>query len=197
MDIQSCSLFLRNLHPVYLIMERALRRASAAPGVRHVYRPEVFRADAIALDLEFLAGPGWTHSIPLLVESREYGFRIAQVAETNAALLVAHAYVRYLGDLNGGRALGRLIEQSLSLSSGSLAFYRFPAIQDGSCYIGSYRDALCRAAEEIGDSRPVLDEAAEAFRLNIALSECILRTWESSTSPARTGYDCLADDMLS
>jgi heme oxygenase (biliverdin-producing, ferredoxin) len=47
---------------------------------------------------------------------RAYRDRVAELAGRAPLLLAAHAYVRYLGDLSGGRMLGRAMRRSLGVS---------------------------------------------------------------------------------
>jgi heme oxygenase len=41
--------------------------------------------------------------------------RLQEISETNPALLVAHAYVRYMGDLSGGQSLRHIVRSALDL----------------------------------------------------------------------------------
>ena len=64
--------------------------------------------------------------------------------------LVAHNYARYLGDLSGGQAVGKILDRTFDLSGARLAFYEFPMRPKP--YKDSYRaklDALSLDAEEI------------------------------------------------
>ena len=45
--------------------------------------------------------------------------QLSQTEFTQPALLAAHAYVRYLGDLAGGQALGRIARQAYALPDGA------------------------------------------------------------------------------
>ncbi len=170
-DRAAYALFLRNLLPAYEAMEGALERFAASPATRAVVRPEVFRARAIRSDLDALSGPGWEASLAVVPGAAAYAGRIAAIAPGDEALLVAHAYVRYLGDLNGGQILKRVIGRALGLGSDSLAFYDFPRIADLAAFKRLYRAAFDEAGSLLGTIDPLLDEAEAAFRFNIELSE--------------------------
>jgi len=169
------ALYLRNLLPAYRALEDGLERHRATPGVRAIVHPPLFRAGALARDLVTLAGDGWARRLPLLAPGERYGQRIAAAAAPHAgAGLVAHAYVRYLGDLGGGRILRRLLARSLGLAPEALSFYDFPDIADREAFKSAFRGDLDRAELELEHPEAVIEEAIAAFRLNVEVSEAVL-----------------------
>lgn len=170
---QSYALFLRNLLPAYAQMEAALQQHRRTPGLCHIARPEVHRAAAIEADLRSLSGTDWRETLPLLATAKDYAERVGVAAEGDGTRLLGHAYVRYLGDLNGGRIIRSCLIRSLKLSPESLAFYSFADIDDVEGFKTDYRAGFDRAGSEIGDIASVVDEAVIAFRLNIELSEAV------------------------
>lgn len=167
------ALFLRNLLPAYRQLETALDRHRQTPGVRLIIRPEIDRAPAIEADLAALYGPRWEQSLPLLTASVAYADRIGVVDRGDASRLIGHAYVRYLGDLNGGRIIRRCLMRSPGLSPEALAFYDFPEIGDMERFKIVYRHGFDRTVAEIADSEGVIDEAIRAFGFNIALADAV------------------------
>jgi heme oxygenase (biliverdin-producing, ferredoxin) len=165
------ALLLRNLLPAYRALEAGLARHRDTPGVGGLLAPGLARAPAIESDLAALAGPEWPERLVLLEPGRRYGERVAAAAEGGGARLVAHAYVRYLGDLNGGQLVRRLLAESLGLDERVLAFYAFPAIPDLPAFRAAYRRAVDLAV--VGERELVVEEALAAFRLNIELSEAV------------------------
>jgi len=164
------ALLLRNLLPAYQELERGLERHRNQPGVRVVAQPALYRSAALASDLDRLCGPAWNLSLPLLHAGTRYANRIATAAETDGARLIAHAYARYLGDLNGGQIMMRLLARSLGLGPECLAFYAFPGIDDLGRHAGAYRAAFDQAGPELSGVHEVVEEAALAFELNIEVS---------------------------
>jgi heme oxygenase len=158
-------LLLRNLEPVYTAMERRVGAAGDGP-LRELTRPALYRAAALARDLQHLAGGRWRDELPLLATGAAYARRVEEVS---VAGLAAHAYVRYLGDLSGGRILRRMLRESLGLDAEGLGFYEFPAIPDVPRFIADYRAALDRLAIPL-DGAEIVAEACYAFECNIALS---------------------------
>lgn len=167
------ALLLRNLVPAYREMETGLERLRHAPGVRVAADPALYRARALESDLAALAGPAWCRALPLLPDGARYAARVAAAAEGDGTRLIGHAYARYLGDLSGGQILRRLLARSLGLGPGSLRFYDFPAIADPEAFKAGCRAGLDRAALEIDDMDAVVEEAAVAFELNIAVSKAV------------------------
>ena len=80
---------------------------------------------------------------------------------------MAHHYTRYLGDLSGGQAIGRILNRTFELAGAGLAFYHFPVRPKP--YKDAYRarlDALDLADDAIDRA---VDEVRVAFSLNQAL----------------------------
>lgn len=160
-------LFLRNLVPAYAALEEALAAAPApAGGVRFA---EVERSAALAADLAGLAGQGW-RGLPVLPAAQAYAARIRDVGARDPERLIAHAYVRYFGDLNGGQILRRMIGETLALPAEALAFYDFPDIGDMPAFQADFRAAYERALGAVQDPEAVLAEAEMAFEFNISVS---------------------------
>ena len=173
--LTSYALLLASLAPVYLEMERLLAARVDDPSLRRLVDPAVLRHDALTRDLGALLGANWRDQLAPPDESARYVDHVKAAAEGDGARLIAHAYVRYLGDLNGGQALARLLARSLGLPKSALSFYEFPLIEDLPSFREQYRAAIDQAGREIQDPDAVVEEAAIAFQLNIDLSEAVLR----------------------
>lgn len=173
-DRHAYALLLRNLLPAYDEIERGLECHRTSPGLREIALPAVYRSAALASDLGALCGQAWQCTLPRLPSADRYASQIAAAAEGDGGRLIAHAYVRYLGDLSGGQVLRRLLSQSLSLEPRQLAFYEFADIANLDEFKLTYRHALDLAALAVGDIESILAEAEAAFRLNIELSCAIL-----------------------
>jgi heme oxygenase len=164
-----CAL-LRNLHEIYRLLEDALRRNASLPQLAPVVLPALFRAEALGEDLGALHGPGWPH-LPLVPATQAYAARLRDVERDAAALLLAHAYVRYLGDLSGGQIVRRIVGASLGLADGAgLRFYDFgdgPRRQRLADDLRRGIDSACAPAA----LEPLVAEAQLAFRLHARLFE--------------------------
>lgn len=166
-------LYLRNLHPVYSGIEAELERRRGSADVGLIAQPALYRSRALCADLDSLYGANWRDALPVLPATRRYTERIAAVAGSDRVRLVAHAYVRYLGDLSGGRILKRLLNQKIGLKSSDLAFYEFPDIADLENFKSNYLACIAGIMSDAAASCSILDEAEAAFALNIDLSEAV------------------------
>ena len=93
---------------------------------------------------------------------------ILQIGKENPALLVAHAYTRYLGDLSGGQVLGKITQKSLGLSSNEgLAFFSFPGVTSPNRFKQLYRSRMNTIELTEEERAEVLEEAVSAFEFNI------------------------------
>jgi len=161
------ALFLLNLLPAYRELEAALELGRADPCLARLARPALYRAAAIERDLLVLVGARerWPAMLPA---GAAYGERVAR---STGPGLIAHAYVRYLGDLNGGRILARLLARAPGLEAEALGFYDYPKIEDGGLFRQTYRAAIDTAVLSPEDEQAVLDESCAAFELNIRISQ--------------------------
>lgn len=166
------ALYLRNLVPVYGALEAGLRAGGAEPYLAPFREPGLARLPSLTADLAAASGAEWATELPILPEARRYALAI----ETSDDIaLAAHAYTRYLGDLNGGRILRGLLSRSLGLPDRALAFYAFPDLADVETTKQSVRrgfdrlDVRGRAADDL------IDAARRAFRFNIDLSCAVAR----------------------
>ena len=164
-------LYLRNLLPAYREMEQALQRHRSLPGLGYMAQSPLHRVARIEADLDRLAGRSWPSALPLLSAGQCYAERIRWVGAEDAELLYAHAYTRYLGDLYGGQTLRRHLIRRFGSHFLATAFTEFPAIEEIRGFAAGFGAALDEAGRHIADSSRVIEEAAVAFRLNIALSE--------------------------
>lgn len=158
--------YLLRFRAVYEALETALRSRLDDPLVAAMYDPALERLATIDADLDHWS-PGGPRTIdtPAVAAYRE---RVAAATEWGG-LLVAHHYTRYLGDLSGGQAIGRILERTYELDGAGIAFYDFTEIPKPKVYKDGYRarlDGLELSADEKGR---VVDEVKVAFHLNQAV----------------------------
>lgn len=165
-DVPSYRGLLERLYPVYREMEYLIREGSAHPAVAPLNRPEVYRTDALAKDIQFFGG-NVRSVFKLSPATRRYVRRLREIYEHEPALIAAHAYTRYLGDLSGGLILGKMLRKSLRLGAGEGdAFYRFSEINDVSAYKDEYKAMLDRLPLGSASHAEMVDEAQLAFGYN-------------------------------
>lgn len=177
---------LRNLHAIYVELETALTRHADDALVAPIFALALFRSGPLARDLNTLYGPSWEHAIPLQPACQLYVDRLRQLEKTRPALLVAHAYVRYLGDLSGGQLLKRIVAKSFRLAPGEgIAFYVFGNLDQTLAMTRAFRAGL----EHIGlgeeDTHSVVTEARQAFELHGSLFTQLAAAGSVAGAPAR------------
>jgi heme oxygenase (biliverdin-producing, ferredoxin) len=158
--------YLLRLRAVYEVMEATGRALADDPVVAAVHDPGLERLAAIDADLDHWA-PGAVRGVDSPATAA-YVARLAASA-TWGGLFVAHHYTRYLGDLSGGQAIGRILDREFGLGGRGIAFYDFPAVPKPKPYKDAYRARLDALAASPEDKGRVVAEVQEAFRLNRGL----------------------------
>jgi heme oxygenase len=161
---------LANLYLVYSTLETELQRHADHPIVGKMYFPEINRQANLEQDLAFHYGDDWRSQIVPLKAGQVYVDRILEVSNTDPALLIAHAYTRYMGDLSGGQALKNIIRSALNLPSDrGINFYEFeqlPTIDAKKEFKEKYRHALDSLVVDKDTILRIVEEANNAFGLN-------------------------------
>lgn len=152
--------YLLRLRMVYAALEEAVRAHHDNAVVASVYDPALERLSALDADLDF-----WTNgAVPDGVDSPAARAYCDRIAAATASDLLAHHYTRYLGDLSGGQAIGRLLDRTFGLDGAGLSFYQFPVRPK------PYKDGYRARLDELGlgpdEVDRVVDEVKLAFRLN-------------------------------
>ncbi len=170
LSLAAYCMLLRNLHAIYLALEAALVRHAADAALAAVCIPALFRSAALARDLTDLYGATWARTVVLQDATRLYVARLRQLQETDPALLVAHAYVRYLGDLSGGQLLKRIVVKNLQMPTGSgTAFYDFGDADATQVLIHEFRAGLEDIPAHEARIDAIVAEAKRAFELHRTL----------------------------
>ncbi|KAG8989454.1 hypothetical protein FRB90_002237, partial [Tulasnella sp. 427] len=133
--------FLFILWHLYDTLETALDTHSSHPAISPIYNPTILRrTDALSADIAFFLGttssdptvwqkdPLYTSFLPFPAPVQVYLSRISSIAAspTEVHRLVAHAYVRYLGDLSGGQFIKRIVAKAYNLEDGEgTSFFDF------------------------------------------------------------------------
>ncbi len=187
LDRAAYCLFLRNLQAIYAALEDAMVRHAAQTLVAPVFMPALFRRAALEQDLDALYGPSWACALPLQPACHAYIKRLQAVHAGNALLLVAHAYVRYLGDLSGGQILKRIVADSLQLTGGvGTAFYDFGDARQTAALTCAFRAGLGQLTNDQTHVNRIVAEALDAFELHRELFEQLDQS-RHLPSPPSTG----------
>lgn len=159
--------YLLRLRAVYATMEEVMAEHLDDPAVAAVHDTALERLAAIDADLDH-----WCSDSTRTVDSpaaAAYSARLREAAAAWSTLLVAHHYTRYLGDLSGGQAIGRILDRTFELGGKGVAFYDFPEIEKPKIYKDGYRARLDALDLSTEDKVRVVEEVQAAFRLNQAV----------------------------
>ncbi|HIK54203.1 MAG TPA: heme oxygenase (biliverdin-producing) [Synechococcales cyanobacterium M55_K2018_004] len=161
---------LANLYLVYTTLEAEMQRHADHPIVGPMVFPEVFRTANLERDLEFYYGEDWREQIVPLPAGQVYVNRLCEISNTDPALLVAHSYTRYMGDLSGGQALKNIVRSALSLppdqGTGLHDFEQLPTVEAKREFKEKYRRALNSLPVDEATIQRIVAEANYAFQLN-------------------------------
>ena len=174
--------YLLRLRTVYASIEMVGSAHAADPCVAEVLDPSLERLNALDADLAF-----WSPDLPTAVDSPatdSYAVRV-HASAVWGGLFIAHHYTRYLGDLSGGQAIGRILSREFDLpdNGAGVAFYAFPQIPKPKPYKDAYRARLDGLRLGTAAKGRIVDEVKRAFRLNQAL---LAELDETVTACART-----------
>ena len=158
--------YLLRLRTVYAAMESVGRQHLDDPFVAAVHHVDLERLAAIDADLDH-----WAPGGPREVDSPAADAYAARLRASSAwgGLYAAHHYTRYLGDLSGGQAIGRVLDREFDLEGRGIAFYSFTEFPKPKPYKDGYRARLDALGTDPAETARVVDEVKVAFNLNQAL----------------------------
>ncbi|KAG2362940.1 hypothetical protein BDR07DRAFT_1405540 [Suillus spraguei] len=173
LDKEEYVYFLMMMWHVYTELERGLEKHASYPTLQPTYNPALLsRTPSLSQDISYLLGvpeAAWqthpSHSSLMTSPPKcftEYTTRLRELSESaDPTCLLAHAYVRYLGDMSGGQFIGRRIAKAydLDMDQGDGEWYR-----DG-MNAGIGDDTTLKAA--------VLEEANMAFKMNASIFDLL------------------------
>ncbi|HIK46089.1 MAG TPA: heme oxygenase (biliverdin-producing) [Leptolyngbyaceae cyanobacterium M65_K2018_010] len=159
-----------DLYFLYSTLEAEMLRHQDHPVVGPMVFPELFRTQKLEEDLAFYYGDNWRQDIAATPAGEHYVSRIREASRSNPALLVAHAYVRYMGDLSGGQGLRHIARSALNLppdqGTGLHEFDQLPTVEAKRDFKVKYREALNALPVDETLIQQMVDEANLAFALN-------------------------------
>ena len=160
--------YLQRLRSVYAALESTAQALTDDPIAGAVIDPVLDRLSALDADLAFWAPDG---AAPVdSPAARSYADRIVGESAAFSGAFVAHHYTRYLGDLSGGQAIGRILDRTFDLDGAGIAFYAFDIDK-----VKPYKDRYRQRLDEVGarltatQRTRVVDEVRRAFDCNQAL----------------------------
>ena len=156
-------------HEIYKAIEEGFER-NTDPTLAPFMIPGLARLRSLESDLVFLAGEDWVGKLPILPATAAYSSHIRQLGVDWPRGLLAHHYIRYLGDLSGGQLIRRVVRRVYRFEDerGSM-FYEFPEIQSAKEFKARYRELLDGLPWSEDEKERLIQEVALAFRFHAAI----------------------------
>lgn len=168
LDLAGYARLLAALHAVYTALEEELEAHADDAVLAHLRNPGFARRGALESDLAVLTRLGVAPAT-VAPDAAAYAEHLHQLGRKQPALLLAHAWLRYLGDLNGGRVLERIVRDKLGVPSDAMAFYHFPSLADPMAAAVAWRVALDSAPVSAELQLALVAEARAGFTRHIEL----------------------------
>jgi len=150
---------------VYVAVWRPGRGVAQTSSAGAVADPRLERRFALEADLAALVGGDWREKIRILPATASYVARLEEVSGS-AVEVVAHHYVRYLGDVSGGQVIAARLGTLYDIEPDALNFYDFSAIGKIPPYRKGYRERLDSLMLTEEQRESLLSEAQRAFAFN-------------------------------
>ena len=155
---------------IYTALENIARRGRATnDAVASITDARLDRLPSLEADLAAMIGPNWREEITALPATTRYVAELEAISPDDAPAIIAHHYVRYLGDIAGGQVIARMLEGHYGLAAEELTFYDFSAIGKIPPFRKNYKDALDTLPFSDTERASLLAHAQNAFCLNSAV----------------------------
>ncbi|QGU06105.1 Heme oxygenase [Corynebacterium occultum] len=152
---------------IYSALEQGVRAVSQRPFMSLITDVRLERLESLEHDLVELLGASWRDELQAYPGTVEYVHRLNRLAAAEDDLgLIAHHYVRYLGDLAGGQVIARILNRSYGIGEQGLSFYDFSGIGKIKPYRDDYRSRLDALELNGRQVAHLIAEANRAFALN-------------------------------
>lgn len=165
-DKKSYGEYIYNLYYVYKAIEEGLEENSNNEIVKSFAIPEVYRAESIMKDFQYLLG----EKIEPLMSTKCFVNRIKEISKNNPELLIAHAYTRYLADLFGGRVIYGIVKNKYKIDDAGLNYYIFDKIENLRTFVMNYHNKLNLMKLSDCLKEKFLNEVAVSYIYNISIS---------------------------
>lgn len=161
-----------SLREIYIALEDGLAAYSTNRVLGPLLMPGFARAPALDMDLRALSALGVALP-PAADEAHSYAAHLRELTRIDPPRLLAHAWLRYLGDLNGGQIIGGIVRDAFGLLMTATQFYEFPALSDPRAAAGAWREALDGAPLDAAEQTAIVEEACDGFHRHIRLFESL------------------------
>lgn len=160
--------WLSQLWYVYTALEETVCCAEVGALLSCLADSRLQRTRALEADLAHLIGAHWLEVIAPRPATTVYVDRLFRLGEDEPAV-IAHHYVRYLGDLTGGQRISEQVARHYGVSERGRHFSDFAALGSPQHYLADYRSLIDTLPMTMEQTQALLAEANHAFACNAAL----------------------------
>lgn len=171
------------LYALYTTLEEVTGSLADDPVIGPFLADELIRVPSLEDDLRYLGGDDWERLAVPLPATAGYAERLRGLRRAWPTGIVAHHYLRYLGDLSGGQIIARLVRRTYGLEDDGVRFYRFDRIADVDAFKAAYRARLDEAPW--GD--PERDRLVDEVKLGYRFARQMFDELGEATSPGAAG----------
>lgn len=159
---------------IYRALEDALDAHVDHPQLGAFIDSRLARVAALEADMAYHHGDDWEAQladgrIAIMPATQAYADALTKLGRESIEFLLAHHYVRYMGDLSGGLIIQRMVQRHYGLADEGLNFYAFDEIAKPKPYKDAYRDRLDTTDFSREQKDAILNFASESFELNRAV----------------------------
>ncbi|MFI2565941.1 heme oxygenase (biliverdin-producing) [Paenarthrobacter sp. NPDC018779] len=182
---QVSKLLLQNL-VIYRALEAALV-VNDDPRLAAFSDPALLRVHALEKDLDVHFGGDWkaqldSGTLHVTPGADAYAAELTSLGPVSVTYLLAHHYVRYLGDLSGGQIISSLVRRHYGLGPEGLNFYAFEGIDKIKPYKDAYRHHLDSAPFSAEEKEEIVGHAKNAFATNQQVFVDLMQDYVRSSS---------------
>lgn len=153
-------------HAIYAELEAAVA-ANRDPVVGVFLAAELTRSPALRADVDWLISTDTPVPKAVLPATSRYCEHLRSVCRARPPALLAHHYVRYVGELSGGMIVARVLRRHLQLPDGQgTAFYSFPEVDSPRAFKLRYRAQLDELPWPEPEREALIAEIHLAYRYN-------------------------------
>ena len=173
---------------LYRTLEAALDAIPVDRSEHGLVPTSLYRTQRIEADLDHLTDPTWRNADHLTPATRAYVEHI-ESARSFPAGVIAHAWLRYMGNVGGRDVLRRLVAGSIGRTDEGddrgLAFTDYSALGEIRPFFADFHAKLDALPLSDTDKARAVGEADAGFRLNIALSDELAADFSITAGAAR------------
>lgn len=166
------------LSPIYERMEQLFVQRHSQSLISHFDHRLLDRNERIKQDIANISTEIGIE-IPIIKDACIENYLQTLNENLSEVELLAHHYIRYLGDLSGGQAIAKLMARNYQIAESCLNFYDFKELGDIVFYKKRYRDLLNLSLVTSEQKNLFINTVVNIYKLNRNLFDFLQTLTES------------------